>query len=360
MRSQRSTTDACSRQPISPPGFGAIERLPKPILCIPLVMQWLWLGLRYRSLTLPSVVNPAIETGGLAGESKHACLARIGPEYAPWVARTILVSPGDVHRVGAIAGTLGFPLIAKPDIGWCGYGVRRINDAGELAQYIAAFPSRAGFLLQEFVPGPFEAGLFYMRGPTETHGHLIGLAIRHPPQVTGDGVRSIAELMRADPRLFPLMAHYRTALPAGRLDHVPPSGEMVILGTAASLRVGGRYENAMRLNTPTLEGIVDAIARSMNGFYFGRLDVRFSSEDALRQGQFQIIEVNGAGSEAIQFWDPTLSLAGAYRGVFAKQKTLFALAADMRATGRIPIGAAALCRAWWGQLRLMRRYPPSN
>ncbi|GBQ30753.1 ATP-grasp domain-containing protein [Gluconacetobacter azotocaptans] len=323
-------------------------------------MQWLWLGLRYRSLTLPSVVNPAIETGGLAGESKHACLARISPEYSPWVARTLLISPDDVRGVGSIAGTLGFPLIAKPDIGWCGYGVRRINTAGKLAQYIAAFPSRAGFLLQEFVPGPYEAGLFYMRRPTEAHGRLIGLAVRHSPQVIGDGVRSIAELIIANPRLFPLMTHYRTALPVGRLEQTPACGESVILGTVASLRVGGRYENAMRLNTPNLEDAVDAIARSMNGFYFGRLDVRFSSEDALRRGQFQIIEVNGAGSEAIQFWDPTLSLPEAYRGVFAKQKTLFALAAEMRATGRIPIGAAALFRAWWRQLRLMRRYPPSN
>uniref|UniRef100_UPI003B5AEA30 hypothetical protein n=1 Tax=Novacetimonas labruscae TaxID=3229898 RepID=UPI003B5AEA30 len=68
MKPQRSTNDACSHHASN--GFGAMERLPKPVLCIPLVLQWLWLGLRYRSLTLPSVVNPAIETGGLAGESK--------------------------------------------------------------------------------------------------------------------------------------------------------------------------------------------------------------------------------------------------------------------------------------------------
>lgn len=360
MSSQRSTRGACSRHPAGRAGFGAMERLPKPILCIPLVIQWLWLGLRYGGLTLPSVVNPAIETGGLAGESKHACLAGIEAHQGPWVARTFLISPDNIQQAAIMAAPLSFPLIAKPDIGWCGYGVRRINNIEELTEYIRVFPTHASFLLQEWVPGPYEAGLFYMRRPSEAHGHVIGLAVRHPPQIIGDGARSITRLMIADPRLAPLINHYRTALPAGRLDHVPASGERIILGTVASLRVGGRYENAMRLNTPDLEQKVDAIARSMNGFHFGRLDVRFSSEDALRRGEFKIIEVNGAGSEAIEFWDPTLCLSAAYRGVFAKQKTLFALAAEMRAAGHVPIGTASLFRAWQQQLRLMRRYPPSN
>ncbi|WEQ50928.1 hypothetical protein LV478_01620 (plasmid) [Komagataeibacter oboediens] len=360
MKPQRSTNGACSHAARSPSGFGAMERLPKPVLCIPLVLQWLWLGLRYRSLTLPSVVNPAIETGGLAGESKAACLARISPDHAPWVARTVFVSPADIQSAAAMARTLGYPLVAKPDIGWCGYGVRRINTAGKLADYIATFPSDASFLMQEFVPGPFEAGLFYSRDPTETHGHLIGLAVRHSPQVVGDGVHSVTALMTADPRLCPRINHYTTALGTSRMSQVPACGERVILGTVASLRVGGRYEDAMRLNTPALEYRVDAIVRSMNGFHFGRLDVRFGSEEALQRGEFQIIEINGAGSEAIQFWDPALRLRDAYRGVFAKQEDMFALAARMRANGAVPISAMALIRAWWRQLRLMRRYPSSN
>lgn len=360
MKPQRSTNGACSHPDHSPSGFGAMERLPKPILCIPLILQWLWLGLRYRSLTLPSVVNPAIETGGLAGESKAACLARIGPDCSPWVARTFPVSTADILAAMSIAQTLGYPLVAKPDIGWCGYGVRRINTADELARYIAAFPPDASFLLQEFVPGPYEAGLFYRRSPAETNGHLIGLAVRHSPQVIGDGLHSIAALITADPRLHPRINHYRVALSPDRMNCIPAYGERVILGTVASLRVGGRYEDVMHLNTPALEKRVDTIAQSMNGFHFGRLDIRFDSEEALRRGEFQIIEVNGAGSEAIQFWDPKLRLWDAYRGVFAKQDAMFALAAQMRAKGGIPIGTMALIQAWWRQLKLMRRYPPSN
>jgi hypothetical protein len=47
-----------------------IERLPKWLLCVPIGLQLAWLGLKYRSITLPSVLNPGIENGGLVGESK--------------------------------------------------------------------------------------------------------------------------------------------------------------------------------------------------------------------------------------------------------------------------------------------------
>jgi len=56
--------------------------LPKAVFCVPLVAQWLWLGARHRSMTLPSSMNPSIETGGLAGESEAECLALIGMEFA--------------------------------------------------------------------------------------------------------------------------------------------------------------------------------------------------------------------------------------------------------------------------------------
>ena len=35
---------------------------------------------------------------------------------------------------------LGFPVVAKPDLGWCGYGVRLLASATELADYLRRFP----------------------------------------------------------------------------------------------------------------------------------------------------------------------------------------------------------------------------
>ncbi len=331
-----------------------IEQLPKWLLCVPLVAQWLWLAIRFRSLTLPSVVNPAIENGGLAGESKLACLECIGAVHSTNVARTQAVRPGEgVNEIRRRSG-LQFPLIAKPDIGWCGYGVRRIDTETQLTNYAKAFPGEATYLLQEFVAGPGEAGLFYMREPGTAQGRVVAIALRHQPQVVGDGVRHIKQLASDDPRLH---GHDTSENDASR---IPCAGEIVTLANVASLRVGGRYEDGARLMCDSLSSRVDAIAQSMGGFNFGRLDVRFVDNPSLQAGEFKIIEVNGAGSEAIQFWDPSIGLFDAFTGVFRKQSMLFQLANAYRTLGARPVGVIRLAKSWRAQQHLIGRYPSSN
>ena len=58
---------------------GMLERMPKWLICIPLALQWLWLALRYQSLTLPTIANPAITAGGLVGEGKLEYFDGMGP-----------------------------------------------------------------------------------------------------------------------------------------------------------------------------------------------------------------------------------------------------------------------------------------
>ena len=339
----------------SPPSSRAgIETLPKWLLCVPLVAQWFWLGIRYRSLTLPSVVNPAIENGGLAGESKFSYLEKIATQLSEWVARTRPVRPGEDASRNCLEAGLRFPVIAKPDIGWCGYGVRRIDDDAQLAAYAASFPADAVYLLQEFIDTSGEAGLLYARHPGEASGRLLGVALRHRPQVIGDGVSTVGQLARGDHRLAG--REVATVVSA----RVPAAGESVVLTTVASLRTGGRYENGERLITPALAARVDAIARSIGGFNFGRFDVKFEGEAALRAGDFRVIEINGAGSEAIPFWDPSFTMRQSFAGVFRKQSALFELGAAWRSQGHTPVGVRSLARSWLAQRRLIRQYPASN
>ena len=354
-------------------------------MCIPLVVQWLWLAARYRSLTLPSALNPAIETGGLAGESKAACLAQIGAAFSGSVAAWVLVSPGEDPVLRRRALGWRYPLIAKPDIGWCGYGVQRVESDAALAAYGASFPPRASFILQLYVADPNEAGLFYVRNPGEDAGRVSAMTFRHAPAVTGDGRSSLAELAGARP-----LGHVRTkwsrntartcsnsvfwraslsaadrvcaddALGGAERARVPALGERAALTTVASIRVGARYEDASARISPALSDRVDAIARSMPDFHLGRFDVRFASLQALQAGRFTIFEVNGAGAEAIHLWDPALPMLAAFRGVFEKQRMLFALGHRMRAAGQSPCGPLRLARAWLHQQRLIANYPASN
>jgi len=108
------------------------------------------------------------------------------------------------------------------------------------------------------------------------------------------------------------------------LDHVPSDGELVRLSFIGSLRVGGLYRNASHLITPELSNRFDRIAQSMPEFYFGRFDVRFESVERLMKGEgFNIIEINGAGAEAIQAWDPDVRLLSLYREFFKAYRLLF-------------------------------------
>lgn len=343
-----------------PVAIAPIERLHKWVLCTPLVAQYLWLSLKHLSITLPTSANPNIETGGFVGESKATYFKQIPEEFRDWILPITSVAPGDDAEAIRSQANLAYPLIAKPDIGWCGYGVRRIADATDLKAYIDAFPRNATFLLQALAREPNEAGIQYLRWPGETHGHVIALTVRHLPHVIGDGVRDVCALIALDPRTALKEALYRSILGDAALRQIPARGEHVQLTTIASARVGSRYEDAGRFVTPALTNIVDRIARAMPDFHFGRFDVRFESVEALQQGRFSIIEVNGAGSEAIQFWDPGLTLVDAYRGVFAKQRQLFALGAAMRRRGHKPITLAHLIRAHLHQQRLIRGYPKSN
>lgn len=359
-----------SAAPLAPPAgrtgaaaYGMLERLPKWLICVPLVAQWLWLSLRHGSAMLPTAANDGITAGGLIGEGKLEYFAG-GPllraAVAPYTALRARPEITQAQLAGALeAAQLQLPIIAKPDIGFCGYGVRRIDDLAALQRYVSRFPAGETVVLQAYIADRGEAGVFYARDPETDVGRVVGLAFRAYPRVTGDGSRTIGQLIAADVRLRRLLAPGHEA-PAAR-ERVPAPGEEVRLATIGSTRVGGLYTDGARAITPALEAAIDAIARDMPGFYFGRFDVRFDDLERLRRGEgFRIIEINGAGSEAIQAWDPAIGLFQGLGMVFEKQRLLFDIAAKRRRRGAAPMGVRALAKLFRRQQALVPLYPPSN
>jgi hypothetical protein len=343
----------------------AMERLPTWLICIPLTIQWLWLALRYRSATLPSVANPHITAGGLVGEGKLEYFQHMGP-----IARAVTATHCAVHtgitysnddlRQLMTTANLTFPVIAKPDLGLCGYGVRLIANEQELYDYLLAFPANEVVVLQEYLPEDGEAGIFYARHPDEATGQIIGLTLRHYPHVIGDGDNTIDQLIQNNERARRLLLarKHECKYP---IHHIPAKGQVIRLATIGSTRVGGLYRDGGSHITPALTAAIDAIARDMPHFYFGRFDVRFASlQEMSGNSLFRIMEINGAGSEAIQAWDPDTPLLAAFNIIFAKQRVLFAIGAANRAKGHRPISVRQLAALHFRQRRLIRDYPPSN
>jgi hypothetical protein len=343
----------------------ALEKMPKWLICVPLAIQWLWLGVRFRSFTLPSAANPNITSGGLVGEGKLEYFEQMGPLGRAATARHIGVRAAGTLSITAIetalaAGGIAFPVVAKPNLGLCGYGVRKLDDVDELKGYLARFPPRETLVLQQYIPDENEAGIFYARDPHTGAGKLIGLTLRYFPRISGDGRSTLGQLISKDARTSRLLGS-RAHSCTHDLDSVPAAGQTVRLSTIGSTRVGGLYRDGGALMTSQLTAAIDAIAREMPEFHFGRFDVRFDTPAALRAGHgFTIMEVNGAGSEAIHAWDPGTGLVAGFRAIFAKQRLLFEIGAANRKRGARPIGLFALARLNAGQNRLIDQYPPSN
>jgi hypothetical protein len=69
----------------------AAKRIPPALFYLPLVANWVRLGLQHRSLTLPTVANPNIYTGGMWGESKSSYLFDVAPAERQWIADFVLL-----------------------------------------------------------------------------------------------------------------------------------------------------------------------------------------------------------------------------------------------------------------------------
>lgn len=352
------------------------EHIPPWLFYIPLGAYWLWLSARYHSATLPTAANPRLETGGFWGESKSLTMRQIGlahqDDVAPFITVDIPESctvPADGEAIlrRMSGANLSFPVVAKPDIGWQGFGVRLVATPEALFQYLALYPRGQRLILQRLVPYDGEAGVFYVRMPGEAEGGVRSLTLRYYPYVVGDGHAPLRALIRRDPRTrFRAGTHLgERSLHAGldpeNLQRVPEEGEVVRLSFIGSLRVGGLYRDATGLITPALSRKFDAIARSMPDFHFGRFDIRFESIERLQAGEgFQIFEVNGAGAEAIQLWDPEWTLSRVYRELFQSLALLFRIGHANRARGARPCSAWEFLAAARRQHRLDLWYPPSN
>ena len=355
----------------------AAERIPPALFYLPMIVNWVRLGIRYRSLTLPTTANPAIPAGGMWGESKAGYFDDIAPAQRDAVASYVLLQRGhdgasaDADTASALAlmraAWMVFPVIAKPDIGWHGYGVRRIEGTADLRAYLDKFGAGPKIIFQDFVPYEGEAAVLYARLPGDLHGRIRSLTLRYYPHVVGDGVSPLRDLIRRDPRarwkarLHLGLDRTHRGIPQDELNRVPARGEVVQIALIGNQRAGGIYHDARRHITAALEERFDAIARAMTEFHYGRFDIRFKSVETLMRGDdFKIVEVNGIGGEAIDAWDPRRTIGETYRRLLEEQTVLFRIGAANRARGFVPTPVSEFVGLLRAQTRLIGLYPASE
>ncbi len=338
------------------------EFWPAWLFYLPVAFYYVWLGLRYRSFTLPSAANPGIPTGGLIGESKCAILAALHEVNPDLVADAYpLVGLTTAQRVLALKEILRdhnitMPFILKPDVGQRGAGVKLIRSLDAAFDYLTQVD--APVIVQRYAPGPCEIGVFYYRFPNEPRGRIFALTEKIFPVLTGDGTRTIEELIHADPRASMMAEKYleRFALRRGE---VLPAGTELKLVESGNHAQGCIFRDGRHLWSPELEDAIDRLS-NIPGFFIGRYDIRYAAEEDLRAGNFQVVELNGAASEATNIYDSRNSLGGAYRTLFAQWRLVFAIGAANRARGAVSSSLLALWQEWRKYCRAASSYPVAD
>ncbi len=336
--------------------IGSLRRIvrwefwPSWLAYLPLIPYFLLLAIKHRSITLFTAANPGIPGGGLVGESKSDILTRLSGEHGAVAEFALLSSEKMQHAEQFMKDhALEFPVVLKPDVGERGAGVAVIRSREELRSYLDA--ASGDTIIQRYIGG-MEFGLFYYRLPDKPRGAIFSITLKQFPSLEGDGRSTLAELTLRDSRAVCMASIYRQSCKAP-MDSVPACGERVQLVELGSHCRGAVFLDGGQYRTPALEEAVDRVSKAYAGFYFGRYDVRTPSLEALRNGEFRVIELNGVSSEATHVYDPAVSVWEAYRVMFRQWALAFEIGARNCEAGARPMRVVELIR-----LCLERKLPP--
>lgn len=256
---------------------------------------WLWYCLKAKSLWFYSSSNPQITFGGYLGETKEEVYKLLPQGTCP---ESIFISPShsltEIVRMMDSKGLM-FPVAAKAASGIMGFMFRKIESLEQLRQYHAYMP--VNYIIQEFVNYKMEVSVFYYRYPDQQKGNITGFIKKELPEVTGDGKRTLLELIMAHPRVQFKLNEMKSKH-AKHLNDILASGEKYALSQALNLSRGGKLVSMADQKDERLLNVFDALSHYSGQLYFGRYDIRCNSVEELKEGKkFKILEFNGCGGE---------------------------------------------------------------
>ena len=296
------------------------EYWPWYVVYIPIFAYWLWCGIKARAIFYISAANPGFEYGGIVGASKKAILDKFPTDLIPL---SILLERSNtvvdiLTKMKAV--NLSFPVVIKPDIGERGFNVELLRNEKELHNYLEK--GSDSLIMQEYVDLPVEAGVFYYRYPGEKNGIVSSVVLKGLLKVLGDGKSTIKELMQISDRAK-LQIERLEGVGIIDLEGIPEMGEEVLLEPIGNHVRGTTFLDGCYLIDDKLNDTFDAISQRIDGFYYGRFDLRCADEESLAQGNFKVLELNGSASEPAHIYSPGFPLFRGYKILFKHWRILY-------------------------------------
>ena len=310
------------------------EYWPSYMFYIPNIPFALFHAIKAKNLVFYTAVNPSISNSGIGTESKFETLKLIPEAYIPL---TVFHKNGSstnhtLHEL-KLKG-IEYPIIAKPDIGFRGLLVQKIDSESALLNYIQKYP--IDIILQEFLKESNECGVFFQRHPQETKGVITSITLKEFLHVTGNGYNTVLELIEKHSRAKMYLKLIREN-PQINFDQILGLGIKLQLSDIGNHSKGTQFINGNHLISSQLEAAFNQLNKQIDGWYYGRLDIKYNSIEDLEKGHFKIIELNGILAEPTHIYDATkISYLKALKEMRTHWRNLYIIARYNHETKQIP------------------------
>ncbi len=268
---------------------------------IPNLPYAFYLALKAKHVTFFTAANPGIKSAGNGTESKFESLQLIPKKYRP---KSVLIQPKtafDIVAKNIENAAIQYPVIAKPDIGFRGLLVQKLATPNELKAYLKKHP--IAIIVQEFVSYENECGIFYTRQANQEKGSITSITLKKFLTVKGDGISSVRELILGDERAK-LYIDLITENKEINLNSIPKKEEVIRLSVIGNHSKGTQFINGNKLISEKLQNTFDSINKNINGWYYGRLDIKYHTFQELEAGEkIKILEINGIIAEPTHIYD---------------------------------------------------------
>lgn len=277
------------------------EHWPTYMFYVPLIPYYIYKAIGARNLVFYLATNPAIKYSGNGTESKYKTTQLIPDKFRP---KTVFVPASQKFQITKeqiTTACIQYPLIAKPDVGFRGYLVKKIDSENELKDYLQR--NDVDSIIQEFVDYKNECGIFYSRVPNQKKGEISSITLKKFLTIKGNGTSTLSELITNDERAY-LYYDLLNNIHKEVMNNVLKKNEEKVLTVIGNHSKGTQFLNGNHLICSELLKTIDAVNKQIDGWFYGRLDIKYDTFEKLKQGKdFKILEINGIISEPTHIYD---------------------------------------------------------
>ena len=292
------------------------EHWPTPMFYIPVLPYAFYQAFKVKSFTFFLNVNPAIKNSGDGTESKYQTLLLVPKKHRPKAVLIHINEDFTLIKKKIYVEKIDYPLIAKPDLGFRGLLVKKIDSEKELKKYLKKNNS-IEIIIQEFIDYKEECGIFYYRIPNKDHGKITSITLKKFLSIIGNGSSTLSELILADKRAF-LYYDILQNIHQTKMQTIPKKDEKMVLTVIGNHSKGTQFLNGNHLITEKLEHSFDKLNKQMDGWFYGRLDIKYNSFEKLVKGEdFKILEINGILAEPTHIYDASVKGATYFKALKA-------------------------------------------